>query len=183
MSRTEPQEDTPITLADMEELVLKHQEEGIHKVRTRGQLEAANELRQVAYSDIANILYEDSDGNLKMRKLTDLPPEVTRSIKKIKVKQERTRNRVYDSDGSEEESGGGEIIEIELWDKMAALDKLMRHLGGYEQDNQQKKDPMSRKLDSLLSSISDQGISSGRPMVGYENDPYEDVYSEDEDEI
>jgi len=175
-----------ITLAEMEELVLKHQEEGIHKVRTRGQIEAANELRSVAYSDIADILEEDDQGNVRIRKLTELPLEVTRSIKKIKIRRERSNKaRVYDEDGQVDPGSDAvcELVEIELWDKMNALDKLMKHYGGYELDNKQKVDPLQRSLDSLLTSISDAGLPklTHDPYEG-EPDPFDD-YDEFEEDI
>jgi hypothetical protein len=186
---SEPLENA-ITLAEMEELVVKHQEEGIHKVRSKGQLEAAAELRRVAYSDMRDILYTDKNGNMCIRELTELPPEITRTIKKIKVRRERsTKPRVYDEDGQADDGSEviGEIVEIELWDKMNALDKLMKHYGGYELDNAQKVDPLQRSLDSLLTSISDEGL----PKL--KHDPYKDdkakeleydgEYDEWEDEI
>ena len=181
--------ENPITLSEMEELVLKHQEEGLHKIRTKGQIETANQLRELARSDIADLMYEDEEGNLRMHKLSDLPPEITRTIKKIKFKQENTRGkRIYDSDGNA--SGGDDsvttgILEVEFWDKMGALDKLMRHYGGFEQDNKQKVDPLSRKLDSLLTSISDTGLPklTHDPYADDEVDPYDEVYNEEEEDI
>ena len=123
------EEENPITLAEMEELVMKHQEEGIHKVRSKGQLEAAAELRRVAYSDMRELLYKDDKGNMCIRDIVDLDPAITRTIKKIKVRRERSaKPRVYDEDGEATgEETFGEIVEIELWDKMNALDKLMKH--------------------------------------------------------
>lgn len=179
----------PITLAEMEELVVKHQEEGIHKVRSRGQIEAANELRMVAYSDMAELLEKDAAGNLRIKDLTELPIEVTRSIKKIKVRRERSsKPREYDGDGkSDDPDTICELVEIELWDKMNALDKLMKHYGGYEMDNKQKVDPLQRSLDSLLTSISDAGLPKlvhdpYADDVVVERDPFDD-YDEDEDSI
>ena len=177
-----------ITLDEMEELVLKHQDEGLHKVRTRAQIEIAQELRNITHSDIADILFEDENGVLRLHKLTDLPSSITRTIKKIKLRRDRVRGpRVYDSDGEVEENYqdmSGEVVEIEFWDKISAADKLMRHYGGYETDNKQKGDANARSLDSLLASISDQGLPSLEAPVS--SDEFEEAfpeYTEEEDSI
>lgn len=55
-------------------------------------------------------------------------------------------------------------IEVQLHDKAAAMEKLFKHLGLYEQDNKQKTDP----LQALLHRISN-GSSNG--FVPVQNDP------------
>ena len=157
--------DEPISISEMEELVLKHEQEGINKIRSRGQIETARELRSVAFSNIADLMYEDDNGVMRMHKLTNLPRHVTASIKKIKIKRERVRGgqKIFDEYGDEEENyvdTSGEIVEIELWDKPGSLDKLMRHYGGYEADHKQKSEGTVETLDLLLASISDAGAPS-----------------------
>ena len=47
----------------------------------------------------------------------------------------------------------GETKKIKFWDKGAAIDKLMKHLGGYEQDNKQKENnPMFLFVQQLMGS-------------------------------
>ena len=42
-------------------------------------------------------------------------------------------------------------FEIKLHDKLAALEKLFRHLGLYEHDNEQKKDALTELLYAITS--------------------------------
>lgn len=47
----------------------------------------------------------------------------------------------------------GETKKVKFWDKGAAIDKLMKHLGGYEQDNKQKENnPMFLFVQQLMGS-------------------------------
>lgn len=58
-------------------------------------------------------------------------------------------------------------IEIQMHDKAAAMEKLFRHLGLYEKDNEQKVDALA----TLLYSISSNSNSSFRPVA---DDPEQD---------
>ena len=37
----------------------------------------------------------------------------------------------------------GHTKKVKLWDKNAALDKLLRHLGAFDKDNRQKDNPLA----------------------------------------
>ncbi|WP_440997654.1 terminase small subunit [Arhodomonas sp. SL1] len=43
----------------------------------------------------------------------------------------------------------GQVLKYRLSDKVAALDKLMKHFGMYEQDNRQRGDPMREFLEAI----------------------------------
>jgi hypothetical protein len=172
MTDLTPQEATEqLTLEDLEELALKHMVSDVHVVRHRGQVEVAREMRAMAFSNIADLLYEDVDGVLKLRKLSELPREVTAAVKKIKLKRDRVRGpRTITEEGdveSEHVDMTGEVVEIELWDKNAPLDKLMRHYGGYALDNAQTKPGGERDhgvdLDQLMGAIAQRGVPEPTP--------------------
>ncbi len=156
-----------MSLQELEDLALKHMGDDLHVIRHRGQVEIAREMRAVATSNIADILYEDARGVVRMKPLSELPRHVTAAIKKIKIKRDRVRKKavVFDENGEIEpqhEDMTGEVVELELWDKNASLDKLMRHYGGYEEDNKQTAQGASANagadLDTLLSVIGGQGL-------------------------
>ena len=44
-------------------------------------------------------------------------------------------------------------VEVKMHSKVDALEKLMKHLGLYEKDNEQKKDPLAELLHSIASSV------------------------------
>ena len=160
-----------LTLQQLEDLALKHMVHDGNVVRHRGQVEVAREMRALATSNIADILYEDDAGVVRMRPLSSLPREVTAAIKKVKIKRDRV------SKGDEHIDLTGEVVEIELWDKNGPLDKLMRHYGGYAEDNAQQAAAnagLNRgvDLDMLMGAIHAQGIPQPR-IIEHEEQPPE----------
>lgn len=88
------------------------------------QQKVLNEIAKIAFSDIRNF-YED-DGQLK--NITNLNDNEAAALSSVKTYEEKDRE--------------GNILglnrEIKMYDKLAGLEKLARHLGLYEMDNQQK---------------------------------------------
>jgi len=85
--------------------------------------EIVNGLGEMFRVDTTEIFKED--GSLKP--LSEMTPRARKAIKNIKIQE-----YAYD-DGSKSEKRT-----IELHDKLSAVEKLMKHLGGYEKDNQQQ---------------------------------------------
>jgi len=87
--------------------------------------------------DIADLY--DEKGNLKS--IHDIPKHARAMISQIKTVEE------YSGKGSDKEFVGY-AKEIKILDRLAAYEKLMKHLGGYEKDNMQKNsflDPTDRE--------------------------------------
>lgn len=88
------------------------------------------ELSLVGFSSVEHYTKKDGNGQLYID-FTDATPDDMKAIKKVK-----TRERVLMTTGGSEE---GEPVsrlverttEIELWDKVGSLDKLLRYFGGY----------------------------------------------------
>lgn len=87
------------------------------------------EAAAIAYSDIGEIVTW-RDGSFTYRASEDLPERVRRAIQSLKVK----RRREVLGRGEDAEVWEVEEMEFKLWDKIGALDKLMRHLGMYPKD-------------------------------------------------
>lgn len=86
------------------------------------------ELANIAFTNLEDVLSID-DAGARVRKDRG---DITRSaIKKIKFK------RCLEGNGKDAREV--EYIELEMYDKLAALDKLMKHLNLYEQDNKSKQ--------------------------------------------
>ena len=83
----------------------------------------------IAFSDIRKLF--DADGKLKS--LADLDDDTAAAIASYKVKD------------------GG--VEVKLWDKGAAQEKLAKFLGMYEKDNRQKTDPLRDLAQALLGNV------------------------------
>ena len=184
MTDNTDEESREMTLHQMEQLAIDHMREGIHMVRSKGQIETAREMRNIAFSNIADLMYENTEGVLCLRNLNELPREVTASIKKIKVKRDRVRGkRTFDDEGNMTEGSAdltGEVVEIELWDKQGALAILLKHYGGFEIDNKQKAEGgASENLDLLLGAIAGQGM----PLLVNNPDQDKDYDAVGEDEI
>lgn len=73
-----------------------------------------NEVARIAYADISGIV--NSDGSFK--RLHELDAETRAAVSSFKI----------DKDG---------VIEYRFWNKSDALEKAMKHLGLYAQDNKQ----------------------------------------------
>jgi phage terminase small subunit len=82
------------------------------------------ELAAIAFLDPLEV-FED---NGTVKPLSEMSEEARRAIAGIKRKE---------ISGPQMEET---TIEVKLLDKLGALEKLMRHLGGYEQDNRQHQD-------------------------------------------
>lgn len=85
------------------------------------------ENMNVAFFDIRTIL--DNDGAVKP--VNEWPPEAGAAISSIEVLEQ------YEGSGKDRVFIGY-LKKVKLVEKGAALDRLMKHLGGYEQDNKQK---------------------------------------------
>lgn len=89
--------------------------------------EILRELKRIAVSDIAGIMSPDGK---RVRLPHELDPSTRSAVKAFKI----------------DEFGR---IEYQFWDKNAAIDKAMKHLGLFERDNEQKTDPLSELLKKL----------------------------------
>ena len=85
------------------------------------------EMSLLAHSDISDYLTEN--GEIRVTNLRDLPPQVTRAIKKVRI-HTVTRRLARDSAAG---LAGDEIVEkhidFELYDKKGALDRMGQELG------------------------------------------------------
>jgi phage terminase small subunit len=90
-----------------------------------------SEIHKMAFAGPADLL--DADGRLIP--LQALPKHVSAAITGLKI----TTRRLPGSPGEPVEVGHIHDFKFE---KIAALEKLMKHLGLYERDNKQKMDPL-----------------------------------------
>jgi hypothetical protein len=82
----------------------------------------------VAHSDIRRLFNPETGEMLQPHEWDN---DTARAVKKIKV-------RALFGEGKDGVGQIGTVAEVELWDKGAALDRLMKHFGGY--DEPPKKD-------------------------------------------
>lgn len=83
--------------------------------------EVVQGLANIFRADVSDFV-EAGPFGLTLREVSEMEPEQRAAIKKLSFKK-------------------GSGIEFELLDKLSAAEKLMKHLGGYEKDNSQKKPP------------------------------------------
>lgn len=87
----------------------------------RAEISVAKTVKEyalVGFSDIADFM----DDKHKIKKLSDMDPDKRRTIESIKVTK----------------VGRKQSVEIKLCNKLHALDAIMKNLGGFEKDNDQK---------------------------------------------
>ena len=87
------------------------------------------EVARLAYSDIGRLTHEDGS----LIALDELNDDVRASIASIEVDEE-----IVGKPGEDGTITRCRTTKIKLWDKNAALEKAMKHLGLFERDNRQR---------------------------------------------
>ena len=99
-----------------------------------------NENVKIAFFDIRTMF--DTNGNVKP--VSDWDDNIGAAISSIEVEA------LYVGSGKDRVNIG-ETKKIKFWDKSAALDKLMKHLGGYEEYNKQQAiSPMLELVQAIM---------------------------------
>lgn len=86
--------------------------------------EIVNTLADMLRFDIAELY--DSNGNLL--NLKSIPKKARLMISQLETDEIRFKGEVV-----------GQVKKVKVFDKMQSIEKLMKHLGGYEKDNNQKQ--------------------------------------------
>lgn len=94
-----------------------------------------SELKKVGFSNIQDFIDE---GNT-IKDLSSIPRDVAASVKTIK--------KVVTEWGSGDDAGTKTSVSFEVYDKLAALEKIGRHLGIFEADNKQKSATITVNID------------------------------------
>lgn len=85
------------------------------------------ELSIIGYSDLGD--YLTSEGDVRVQNLKELPPQVTRAIKKLRVHRVTKKLSKKSSEGNEGDEIEDLKVEIELYDKQQALINMGKELG------------------------------------------------------
>jgi len=102
--------------------------------------DVVQKVKEIVDIDIAE--FENPDGTYKER-LTELSPETRRAVKKFKVKN------CYDTDPNGMKVVTGKIIEVELWDKMRAVELLGREKNIFK-ENKKIEHTVSENMAAVL---------------------------------
>lgn len=133
-------------LAQMQELVNKHELEGLNRLENKELRMVLDEVRAIGLSNIIDMFEGDEYGNIRVKKLVDIPRSVMAGVKSIKVKRDRLDGEI------------SETVEFIMHDKLGALDKLLRYHGAYAIDNKQKQSPQDKMFDMIVSYVGTQGL-------------------------
>jgi len=104
------------------------------------------------------IAITDEKGNVKP--IHEWPETARRAVASIEVLEE------FEGTGKDRKFIGY-TKKVKFWDKNAGLEKLMKHFGGYERDNEQKNPfrnlprEQLRELERLISELESQPVSAG----------------------
>lgn len=90
-----------------------------------------SELSLLGRTDMAQFVTVQKNGAIQVRPFDTLPPSASRCIRKIKQKTVRKMDALNPEGAPLEEC----TTEFELWDKVAALDKLGRHHDLFDGDD------------------------------------------------
>jgi len=107
---------------DIRELVEQRQKDRIDRTQISQDL-TVNELKTIAFSDVADFVIVKEGGVIEQRPFNELTKTQTRCIKKIKQRVMTSQS----SDGAVIHQTA--VLELELYDKVKSLELLGRHLG------------------------------------------------------
>ena len=107
---------------DIRELVEQRQKDRIDRTQLSQDL-TVNELKTIAFSDVADFVIVKEGGVIEQRPFNELKKDQTRCVKKIK----QTVRTAQSSDGTVIHQTA--VLELELYDKVKSLELLGRHLG------------------------------------------------------
>jgi len=133
-------------LNEMQELVDRHEQEGLNTIENRELRLVLNEVRAIGLSNLIDMFEVNADGSFQVKRLTEIPREVMAGVKSIKVKRDRLDGDIT------------ETIEFVMHDKLGALDKLLRYHGAYAVDNSQKQSGSDKMLDMIVGYVGSQGL-------------------------
>lgn len=105
--------------------------------------ELVERTKELANVDLAN--FENPDGSFKTH-LSQLEPEVRRAVKKFKAKN------LYGQDVNGMKTVVGQLIEVELWDKLKAIDLLAREKNIFKETRKVEHDVTANMASVLLDS-------------------------------
>jgi hypothetical protein len=101
--------------------------------------EVVERVKEISRVDPGDL--ENPDGTYK--RMRDIPPELRRAIKRMKVKN------TYSMDPNGIKVANGEIIEIEFWDKMKAVELLGREKELFKETKKVEHD-LGKNMSSVL---------------------------------
>jgi len=107
---------------DIRALIEQAQKDRVDRVQIN-QDTTVNELKTIAFSDVADFVIVKEGGVIEQRPFNELKKEQTRCVKRIK----QTVRTAQSSDGTVIHQTA--VLELELYDKVKSLELLGRHLG------------------------------------------------------
>lgn len=102
-------------------------------------IDLAKEWVGIAKSNVFDLFHESAPGHLTLKGKSELPKDVQRAVKAIKIRRKRYKQK----DETEVET---EDIEVVLWDKQAALDSLAKIQGLYADKTADAIDNLALKI-------------------------------------
>lgn len=95
-----------------------------------------DELKLLGFSNIQDFLAEENE----IKDLSKVPRSHAACVESVK-------KTITEFQGSAESSGTKTSVQIKMYDKISALEKLGRHLGIFEADNRQKSATITVSID------------------------------------
>lgn len=130
--------------------------------------ELVERTKELANADLAS--FENPDGSFKTH-LTQLEPEVRRAIKKFKAKN------MYGVDANGMRVVIGQLIEVELWDKLKAIDLLAREKNLFKETKKVEHDVVGNMAAMLLESrerAAQRVVGASREVIAIEGNVEDD---------
>lgn len=113
---------------------IKQRQEELQEVLELETEKVIGEIGRIGLSDIRKLFNEHG----ALKNINELDDDIAAAVSSVEV-----------TELTAEGAAIGFVKKIKLWDKNSALEKLCKHLGLYEKDNNQKNDPILELLKEI----------------------------------
>jgi phage terminase small subunit len=129
--------------------IVRLETEALSKVQRDTGITLERTLREIAKGAFydARKFFDDKG---ELRRVTDLDDDTASALAGFEVTEE------FHGRGEDRELAGY-TKKVKLADRKGYLDMLMKHLGGYKEDNSQRKDSLAEQLGAFLAQIHESG--------------------------
>ena len=114
------------------------------------------EYSKLAFSNIKNYMNIEDD-EVYFKNFEDIPEEQLAAIESVKIMRKVIKGKEHRG-GTKDDDVEIQQIQFKLHSKTTALDAIMKHLGGFEKDNSQKK------TDNLITIVMFDGTDTKRKV-------------------
>lgn len=153
-----------------QDLILKHEAADGNDIVSKELSSVLTELRTIGFSNIADV-FQTTPFGVRIQSPDQLPRAVSAAIKSVKIKRH--------VEGRGENAEEFEMMEIQFYDKLGALEKLMRYHGGYAKEKEQEGNAVMEAMKMMMGVTARKGLVSPKVDGHAESETYFETAADD----